>query len=187
MKAIDAGWVTIHGPMKDLITDGESGIVISQRTRDFLARKGITLHPRGKDQHARYAERRGALLRDTIHRVEGQMQEEGLVGTPFESILAECVFCGNAMITVNGSTPYNAVYGRVPHILPSIEQVEPPGAPELRSGATLAHTHRLRQVSVQTMVEGSARARISRALDTKTTASGEQPQLEVGSLVDFYF
>ena len=42
---------------------------------------------------------------------------------PFESILAECVFCGNAMLTVNNSTPYNAVYGRVPHILPGIEQL----------------------------------------------------------------
>ena len=28
----------------------------------------------------------------TIHRVEGQMKEEGLAGIPFESILAECVF-----------------------------------------------------------------------------------------------
>ena len=91
MKAIDTGWLTIHGPMKELITDGESGIVASQRTRDFLSRKGITLHPRGKDQHARFVERRGALLRDTIHRVEGQLQEEGLVGIPFESILAECL------------------------------------------------------------------------------------------------
>merc|ERR1712175_50801 len=80
LKAIDTGWITIHGPMKELITDGESGIVISQRTRDFLARKGITLHPRGKDQLARYAERRGALLRDTIHPVEGQMEEEGEPG-----------------------------------------------------------------------------------------------------------
>ena len=92
MKAIDTAWVTIHGPPRELITDGESGIVVSQRTHEFLARKGIKLHPRGKDQHARYIERRGALLRDTIHRVEGQMKEEGLAGVPFESILAECVF-----------------------------------------------------------------------------------------------
>merc|ERR1712218_353549 len=97
MKAIDTLWVGIHGPPKELITDGESGIVASQRTNEFLARKGIKLHPRGKDQHARYAERRGALLRDTIHRVEGQMKEEGIVGVPFACVLAECVFAGNAM------------------------------------------------------------------------------------------
>ena len=61
IKAIDTGWVTIHGAPKELISDGETGIVVSQRTRDYLSRKGITLHIRGKDQHARFIERRGAL------------------------------------------------------------------------------------------------------------------------------
>ena len=107
-----------------------------------LSAPGITSREKdqqGKDQHARYIERRGALLRDTIHSVEGQMQEEGLVGVPFESILAECVFCGNALLTVGGSTPYNALYGRVPHILPSIEQVNIPESPGPSAEATLAH------------------------------------------------
>ena len=72
MKAIDTLWVGIHGAPKELIMDGESGIVLSHVTRTYLHRKGIKLHPRGKDQHARYIERRGALPRDTIHRVEAQ-------------------------------------------------------------------------------------------------------------------
>ena len=105
MKAIEELWVSVHGPMKELITDSEGGIVLSDKTTQYLARKGIKLCPRGKDQHARYVERRGALLRDTIHRIEGQLQEEGLAGIPFESILAEATFCGNAMLTVGGSTP----------------------------------------------------------------------------------
>ena len=67
------------------------GFVASQRTKDYLSREGIMLHQRGRDQRARYIERRGALLRDTIRRVEGQMQEEGLVGLSFESTLAECL------------------------------------------------------------------------------------------------
>ncbi len=41
-----------------------------------------------------------------------QLNEEGIVGIPFEYILIECVFCGNAMVTVGGSTPYNALHGR---------------------------------------------------------------------------
>ena len=162
MKAIDSIWCGIHGPPQELITDGESGIVISKRTTEFLHRKGIKLHPRGKDQHARYAERRGALLRDTIHRVESQLSEEGIAGVPFECILAECVFCGNAMLTVGGSTPYNALYGRVPSILPSINQIEQGGKQTNLSPATFAHANRLREVSVQAMVEGSARARLGR-------------------------
>ena len=105
---------------KELIVDGESGIVRSQLTREFLARKGITLVPKGKDQHARHIERRGALLRDTLHKLESQLQSEGIGDVPFLHVLSEAVFCGNAMISINGSTPYNAVYGRVPRLLPDI-------------------------------------------------------------------
>eukprot|EP00974_Lingulodinium_polyedra_P057257 5509081-Lingulodinium_polyedra.AAC.1 len=90
MKAIHTLWITTHGPPKEFITDNESGIVISDKTREYLARQGTKLWPRAKDQHAKHVERRGALLRDAIHRVEAQLQEEGIVGMPFERILVEC-------------------------------------------------------------------------------------------------
>ena len=186
MKAIDTQWVGIHGPPKELILDGESGIAISQDTNAYLQRKGIKPHIRGKEQHARYIERRGALLRDTIHRVEAQLAEEGIREMPFECILAECVFAGNAMLTVGGSTPYNALYGRVPAILPGIDQVRPPGEVDTKYPGTLAHTHRLREVSVQAMIEGSARARLGRAMNTRTTMAGQKLNLQVGEEVDFY-
>ena len=76
------------------------------------------------DSH--FIERRGALLRDTDHWIEGQLKEEGMK-MQIGSILAEAVFCGSALLSINGSSPYNAVYGRVPQILPSIDQVRPPG------------------------------------------------------------
>ena len=65
-------------------------------------------------------ERRGALLRDTVHRIESQLDVEGIV-IPFGQILSEAIFCGNALLTIRDSTPYNAVYGRVPRILPGID------------------------------------------------------------------
>ena len=126
MKSIDRLWIATHGPMSELTIDGESGIALSQRTRLFLQRKGITLHQRGKDQHARYIERRGALLRDVIHRIYGQLEEEGIADMPFTSVLAEAIFCGNALLSVGNSTPYNGLYGRTPKILPSIEQMNLP-------------------------------------------------------------
>eukprot|EP00974_Lingulodinium_polyedra_P035674 3423952-Lingulodinium_polyedra.AAC.1 len=48
MKAIDVLWMATHGPPKELITDSESGIVFSEKTREYLARKGTKLHPRAK-------------------------------------------------------------------------------------------------------------------------------------------
>ena len=92
MEAIEELWVSIHGPPKELIVDGESGIARSEQTRAYLHRKGIKLHARGKDQHARYVERRGALLRDQIHRIESQLAEEEMREIPFTPIFAEAVF-----------------------------------------------------------------------------------------------
>ena len=186
MKAIDVFWMSIHGPPKELITDSESGIVFAERAREYLARNGTKLHPRAKDQHAKYVERRGALLRDTIHRVEGQVREEGIAGLPFECILAECVFCGNALLTVGGSTPYNALYGRVPRMLPGIEQVDYPGEVDRPNPGLIAHTHRLREVSLQAMIEGSARARLGRTFNARATMAAQQLDLQVGEEVDFY-
>ena len=53
--------------MKELIVDGETGIVQSSLTNTYLRMKDIKLCVRAKDQHARYIERRGALLRDQVH------------------------------------------------------------------------------------------------------------------------
>ena len=62
ITALDELWVSIHGPPKELIMDGESGLMGSAKAQDFLHRKGIKPHQRGKGQHARYIERRGALF-----------------------------------------------------------------------------------------------------------------------------
>ncbi len=52
------------------------------------------------------------MLRETIHRVEGQLKDESVV-MPLSSILAEAVFCWSALLSINGASPYNAVHGRV--------------------------------------------------------------------------
>ena len=57
MAAIDELWIATHGAPKEFITDGESGIARSEQCKRFLARKGVSLHVRGKDQHARFIER----------------------------------------------------------------------------------------------------------------------------------
>ena len=90
------------------------------------------------------------------------------------------------MLTVGGSTPYNALYGRVPRILPGIDQIEEPGNGESPHPGLISHTHRLREISVQAMIEGSARARLGRALNTRTTMAGQKLNLQVGDEVDVY-
>ena len=115
------------------------------------------------------------------------MKEEGLSGqVAFSSILAEAVFCGNALLSVDNSTPYNGLYGRVPCILPSINQIEEPSGGSKAEPDTLRHVNRLREISVQAMVEGSARARLGRAMNIRTTMPAQRLNLQVGEEVDFF-
>ncbi len=50
---------------------------------------------------------------------------------------------------------------------------------------TVKDTLRLREVSVQSMVEGSATARLGRAVNTRATIAAQHLDLEVCDEVDF--
>ena len=188
--ALNDAWITIHGPMKELISDGETAIAEALSSGLFLARHGIKLCPRATDQHARYIERRGAIVRDQIHRTDAQLEHESITGIPFKYRLAEAVFAGNALISVNNTTPYNAVYGRVPRLLPDINQPNAEDKPQdgdnIEFPGLLRNSHRLREIAVQAMVEGSARARLGRAAKTRSLPAGQAANYQLGELVDFY-
>ena len=141
VDALDTIWVGIHGPTKELIMDGEAGLAASAHAKQYYERHGIQFIPRAKEQQVAHIDRRGALLRDTLHRVTTQCKTEGL-DIEFKQILSECVFCGNAMLSVNGSTPYNAVYGRVPALLPDSSLPIDGAAP-----GTVRHVQRMEKLS----------------------------------------
>eukprot|EP00974_Lingulodinium_polyedra_P003213 301730-Lingulodinium_polyedra.AAC.1 len=61
-------------------------------------------------------ERRQALLRDQLHKVDTQVRAEEL-DAPCKYRLAEATLAGQCLLTVNGSTPYMALYGRTPNML----------------------------------------------------------------------
>ena len=186
IRALDELWMSTHGPPAELISDSETGIKLSDAIQKYLNRKGIKFNPRGKDQHTRYIERRGQVLRDQLHKMESQLCEEGMALTPFHHTLAEATFAGNALTAVGNYSPYTAVYGRVPRLLPHPEQLEAPDRAASAEVLSLAHMQRLREVALQGMIEASAKARIGRALNTRTTMPAERLELAVGDDVDFY-
>ena len=73
---LDTIWVSIHGPMRELLMDGEAGLTISHVAKQCYERPGVKLVPRAKEQQVFHIDRRGALLRDTIHRVSTQREAE---------------------------------------------------------------------------------------------------------------
>ena len=67
IKAIDECWAAHHGPMKELILDGETALPKGWESREYFVRKTIKVTIRAPGQHARFIERRGALLRESLH------------------------------------------------------------------------------------------------------------------------
>jgi len=185
IEALDT-WISRHGPMGKLICDGESGIARAHMTQEFLRRKGVKFEPRAKDQHARVAERRGALLRDCIHRIDAQLEAEGISYIPFKQRLNEGAFSLNALLSINGSTPFNAVYGRSPKILPDINCPDATHEHDVPMPGLIRHTNRLREIAVQSIIDGTAKARLGRALSTRTLPAGEREGYRVGEEVDIY-
>ncbi len=135
--------------------------------------------PRAPGQHVGHIDRRRALLRTAILRVIEQCKEESL-DIKFSHILSESVFGGNALVSVNNTSPYNAVYGRVPRLLPNLE------LDDMESTDAAWQVERIREISVQQMVEGTARVRTDRALRTRTLPAGEREEYKIGEQVDFY-
>ena len=107
--------------------DGERAVAMSGEAAAYFRRKGIKLHIRAPGQHARLVERRQAVLRDALHKIDEQLVADGLGRVPIEQRVTEATFCGNALLSINNVTPYNAVYGRVPTLLPDINSSLPDG------------------------------------------------------------
>ena len=164
-EAFTTSWVNSFGPPETLYMDGESGMWRPD-VASRIKRLGCNFKVRAPQQHARYIERRGAVLRATLHVMEEQLERESLV-YQFPALLAEAVFSGNALTHVGGSTPYQAVYGRQPWMLPPIE------APDLTSQeATTDEGDRqrelIRQTALSAMISATAAARLSRAANSRT-------------------
>jgi hypothetical protein len=176
-EAISTAWISIHGPFKFLIVDGERGLT-SQAAHDYLKMHGIQLKTRARGQHAQIVERRGAILRHAMHLIEEQLTKEGVTIT-FARLLAEAVFAGNSLITFGGASPYNSRFGRQPKMLPDFE-----APPDTTVSGPARHTHRIREVSLQKIIEASALARINRALRTITTTPGEVHNYKPGDMID---
>jgi len=174
LENVSTAWVTIFGPMSTLVSDPESGLS-TPTAEAHLKRMGIKLKLRGKDQHARYVERRGAILRHALHVADAQAVREG-ISLPFKELLAQCVFSGNALTHVGGVTPYQVVMGRQPAMLPPI--TDDPSIDERRDA-------RIREIALQAMIGATSAARVSLALKTPTTLTAED-RFKPDDLVELY-
>ena len=152
----------------------------SAEAKARFARDGTQLHTRAVDQHAVFAERCGALLRAVMHLIESQCILEG-IAISLICLICLAMFAVSALTTVGQKTPYQAVYGRQPPMLPPIRPANDVN-PNLDSDDGRAES-RIREIAISSMVEATSISRISIALRSRTSAVGAD-RYNRGDLVD---
>ena len=184
LPAIIQCWFRIFGPCQFLVSDHE-GSLFSEEASIALERWHVVLKPKPVGSHAYVNERHNALLRGQFAMIKTQATVEGLEVDNAE-ILAEALYAKNAMLQVHGCSPYQALLGRVPELL---KEFESPGislTDDALGGQHTRHATRLRELSLQSMIEGTAKARLSRASHSQSKPAGELLDLQVGDSVDIH-
>ena len=94
--------------------------------------------------------------------------------------------CWHAIVCYqHGTTPYEALFGRVPTLLKDL--AEPgPTLDDLSGGKTARHIHRLRELSLQEIIRGHAEERMKIAQNSRTRPAVQSLNLQPGDLVEFY-
>ena len=146
----------------------------------YFQLRGIIKRTSAPQQHTRIVDRKIAVLRDSLHKLCTQLDEEGLE-VPFPRILSDAVLALNSLTSINGCTPYTAVLGRMPTLLPADDCMMSDGIPDVCS----RHSYRLREIAVQSIAEGTAQERVKRAMNSQTRPSGEELEYKVGQQVDW--
>ena len=119
IQTITRSWLRHFGPMRYLAADGESGLS-SAAAAQWAHRHNIELKVKAPRAHAWMVERHHELFRQIVHRTKSQLESEGIVLLP-EDLYAECNFVKNAMISIGGVTPMQAVLGQNPPLLADFE------------------------------------------------------------------
>lgn len=99
--AIDMYWIRFFAPPNLIVADGEAGLD-SEEVRQWPDRLPLTVNPKAPGEKATAVERDNQLLRRFLHRVDGDLQDEGIIILD-DVLLAECIFTKNSMLTIGNS------------------------------------------------------------------------------------
>ena len=172
--------------MTTLTLDEEGGLR-GQCAFDWANAHGINLRFKAPRQKAWIVERHNEIIRQALHRTEDQLVKEG-VTVPFEQALHTVTFMKNSLTVINGSTPYQALIGRQPAMLPPMEGGHTGQVQSMARGATqVRHEARVREVAAMNIVEATARQRLARADRHNTRPAIQRMDYKPKDLVDIWF
>ena len=122
-------------------------------------------------------ERHHEIMRQQISKLHSQALREQL-RVDFEQVMDEAVMAKNQLLTVGGVTPYQAVLGTMPRLLPEADR------PTITED--LSDISRLRELALSTMVETTSQQRLNRAMKHRARPAGERFDYRPGQLVDLH-
>ena len=103
---------------------------------------------------------------------------------PFKRILAEATFIINTISSVAGVSPYVAVMGRSPALMPELGPRDPVND-NRNDACPIQHAAKIRELAVQTITEQTARERLRVAARTPTRLTGDELGLKVDDEVEY--
>ena len=115
LPAIEHFWFRQYSPPRFIVSDQE-GALFSDEGAIWASRWNMELKSKAKGSHAHIMERRNDLLRQQFNKVRSQARKDGLNLTDTQ-ILDESLLACNCMLSVHGTSPYEALFGRVPSLL----------------------------------------------------------------------
>ena len=179
IEGLNKCWFQHFGFPSVLIIDGEGSISVPEVGAEFRA-EGTRIQIRAPGQHARHIERRGAVLRDCLHKLDAQARREGRDVT-LGMMLGAAVFAGNCLTAVHGTTPYHRMFGRQPSMLPPLQADE--SCANADGSTTETQRQWVRHLALTTVIQQTAVNKIIRADKAFTRADHE---VTVGQMVDYF-
>ena len=102
------------------------------------------------------------MLRGSIHKITTQLAHDGIT-MPFKRILAEATFVINAVSNTSGVSPYVAVMGRAPALMPELGP-RATANDDRDQSCSIVGAARVRELAIQTITKETARQRLRTAL-----------------------
>ena len=181
LDGISLAWVNVFGGVQTLILDGETGM--RGRAVDAWAiYNQITLKYKAPHQKAWLVERHDALIRSAVQRAESQVIKESFC-ISFTIVLGVVTFLHNALVCINQHTPYQALLGRQPHLLPPLEGGYH-GDLDVKGQNNLA---RVREIVAIAITEATAKQRLQRGAKGNQVGAIERAEHHPGDLVDIWY
>eukprot|EP00959_Pyramimonas_sp_CCMP1952_P120283 2515257-Pyramimonas_sp.AAC.1 len=106
------------GPAKVLYSDGE-GALNNDTLKAVLKAKGTELDIRARGQHATTIEARNGILRHLLRVMEAELNRLD-IPLVFTRLLHEALFAASAFTFYNEVSPYSAVFGWRPAMVPDL-------------------------------------------------------------------